>query len=157
MTDAGRPLPAGTYFHEDVAVGDHWQTGGLKVTEAHVVNFAGLTGDFFDLHMDDAAAEALGFPERVAHGLLILSLVDGLKNRADVRLAAVASLGWDWSFKAPVFIGDRIQANLRIAETRPTKKPDRGIVTLAFEVTKPDGTVVQNGTNAMMMRRGGGG
>jgi len=154
MTDAGRHLHAGFYQHEHVAVGDHWRTGGLKVTEAHVVNFAGLAGDFFDLHMDDEAAEALGFPERVAHGLLVLSLVDGLKNRADVKLAAVASLGWDWSFKAPVFIGDRIEARLRIAETRPTKKPDRGVAVLAFEVTKQDGTVVQQGANALMLRRG---
>ncbi len=153
MTNAGRRLEPGFYMHQDLMVGDWFQTGGIKVTEAHVVNFAGLAGDFFDLHMDDAAAEELGFAERLAHGLLVLSLVDGLKNRAPVRLDAVASLGWDWRFSAPVLIGDRIAARVCVAEARRTRRADRGVVKLAFEVTNQAGTKVQEGTNTLMMRR----
>ena len=148
-------LAPGLYFHEDLAPGDRFRTGGILVTESHIVGFAGLTGDFFDVHMDDAFARGLGFPGRVAHGLLVLSLVDGLKNRADVRLAAVASLGWDWSFAGAVFIGDRIAAEIAVVDTRTTKRGDRGIVRLAFSVRNQDGAEVQRGTNTLMMRRRG--
>lgn len=145
-----RELEAGLHFHEDVTAGDWFSTGGLIVTESHVVGFAGLGGDFFGIHMDDAFARNLGFPGRVAHGLLVLALVDGLKNRATVQLAAIASLGWDWTFHAPVFIGDRIEAKLTVVETRLTSKGDRGIVRLHVEVANQAGDVVQSGTNALM-------
>ncbi|TVQ33418.1 MAG: acyl dehydratase [Geminicoccaceae bacterium] len=149
----GPELEPGCYRFDDLAVGDRYRTGGLLVTEAHVVGFAGLAGDFFDLHMDDEAAKALGFPARVAHGLLVLSLVDGLKNRAAVQLMAVASLGWDWRFEAPVFIGDRIEATLEVLELRPSRRPDRGILGLGFRVTNQAGTVVQSGRNALLLQR----
>jgi len=149
----GRELAPGLYFHDDLAPGDRFRTGGIVVTEAHVVGFAGLAGDFFDVHMDDAFARGLGFSGRIAHGLLVLSLVDGLKNRAAVQLAAVASLGWEWRFAAPVLIGDRISAELAVAETRPTKRGDRGIIRLAVSVVNQAGTQVQHGVNTLMMRR----
>ena len=79
-------LPAGKYFHDDLAVGDFFRTGRITVTEAHIVAFAGLSGDFFDVHMDDDFAREQGFPGRIAHGLLGLCLGDGLKNRAEVQL-----------------------------------------------------------------------
>jgi hypothetical protein len=86
---------------EQVEPGLAYGTGGITVTEAHILGFAGLTGDFFDIHMDDDYARALGYPGRVAHGLLGLALCDGLKNRASVRFAAIVSLGWRWSFTGP--------------------------------------------------------
>ena len=147
-----RALSPGRYGWRDLAPGDWWQTGGIVVTEAHIVAFAGLSGDFFDLHMDDEAARALGFPARVAHGLLVLSLADGLKNRAAVQLDAVASLGWEWRFSAPVFAGDRISARLEVREVRPTQRAGRGIVTLGMVVSAQDGRTVQEGQNRLMMR-----
>ena len=155
MTTAaeGRELAPGLYFHDDLAPGDRFRTGGIVVTESHVVGFAGLAGDFFGVHMDDVFARGLGFPGRVAHGLLVLALVDGLKNRTAVQLAAVASLGWEWSFAAPVMIGDRIAAELVVAATRPTKRADRGIVRLEVSVRNQAGTQVQRGVNTLMMRR----
>ena len=73
-------LNPGEVYYDDIGVGDHFETGGVTVTDAHVVAFAGLAGDLFDVHMDDAFARESGFPGRIAHGLLVLSLVDGLKN-----------------------------------------------------------------------------
>lgn len=150
-----RALPPGRYGWQDLAPGDWWRTGGIAVTEAHIVGFAGLTGDFFDLHMDDDAARELGFPARVAHGLLVLSLADGLKNRAAVQLDAVASLGWEWQFRAPVFAGDRISARLEVQAVRATQRSGRGIVTLAMSVEVQDGRTVQEGVNRLMMRGDG--
>ena len=146
------PLAPGRYGWRALSLGDWWETGGLTVTESHVVGFAGISGDFFDLHMDEEAARALGFPARVAHGLLVLSLVDGLKNRAPVQLDAIASLGWTWNFSAPVFIGDRIAARLEVSEARASRNPTRGVVRLALTVTNQNGETVQQGENALLMR-----
>ena len=139
-------------FYEDVKVGLSFETEGIVVTESHIVQFAGLSGDFFALHMDDEFARALGFSGRVAHGLLGLILVDGLKNRAVQRFQAVASLSWQWNFRKPIYPGDRIQGHLRVADKRTTRRADRGILTLAVEVRNGKGEVVQDGTNLMMVR-----
>jgi 3-hydroxybutyryl-CoA dehydratase len=160
MTDRAAqeaPLKSGKYYYDDLAVGGHFMTGRMVVTETHIVNFAGISGDFFDVHMDDAFARSQGFPGRIAHGLLILCLIDGLKNRADVQLQAVASLGWkEWLFKAPVVAGDSVQATITVSSMRTTSNQDRGIVELGFEVRNQDDVIVQTGGNALLMRIGSG-
>ena len=142
-------------YFEDIREGMRFETGGINVTESHIVQFAGLAGDFFGLHMDDQFARELGFPRRVAHGLLCLALVDGLKNRADEQFAAVASLNWNWNFRAPVFAGDRLSAAIEVTEKRPTAQGTRGIVTLRFEVRNQDGAIVQDGSNLLLVRMRG--
>ena len=91
-----------------------FETPGITVTEGHILGFAGLTGDFYEIHMDDEYARGLGYPGRVAHGLLGLALCDGLKNRAETRFAAIVSLGWRWKFTGPILVGDRIAAQVRV-------------------------------------------
>lgn len=154
LTTGQRPLPAGEYGYDDLSIGDHYLTGGVTVTEAHVVGFAGLSGDLFDLHMDDEFARANGFPGRIAHGLLGLSMADGLKTRCAVRLLGVATLGWNWSFRAPLMIGDRIHVAVSITAMRVTRKADRGIVTLAMRLLNQRTEVVQDGeTQLLVVRR----
>jgi acyl dehydratase len=152
ITNTGRRLAPGEYWFEDLEAGDHYETGRLVVTEAHIVAFAGLSGDFFDLHMDDEFARSQGFPARVAHGLLGLALADGLKNRSAVRIMAVASLGWTWRFRGPIFAGDSIGAQVSVAGARLSSK-GQPILTLAFAVTKQDGWVAQEGETALLARR----
>jgi len=147
----GRKLAAGEYGFDDLEVGDHFETSGVTVTEAHVVGFAGLSGDLFDVHMDDDFARELGFPGRVAHGLLGLSLADGLKTRCAVRMLSVATLSWNWAFRAPLLIGDRIHVALAVAGKRLTKRGDRGIVTLSLRVIKQTGEIVQEGETLLMV------
>lgn len=142
-------------FYEDAEVGLSFDTGGLLVTDSHIVQFAGLSGDFFDLHMDDEFARALGFKGRVAHGLLGLILVDGLKNRAEQRFAAVASLSWQWNFRQPLYPGDRITGRITVESKRLTRRADRGILTLRIEVRNSAGEVLQDGTNLLMVRTRG--
>jgi acyl dehydratase len=148
-----KALAPGLYGLDDLAVGDWYTTGETVVTAGMIDAFAALSGDRFEIHMDDAAARSHGFPGRVAHGLLVLSLLDGLKNEADVTLRAVASLGWDWSFRAPVFIGDRLRARIEVRATRPVKTPGRGLLTLGLVATDGEGRVVQEGTTLLMMYR----
>ena len=149
----GRALGPGTYMFEDLAPGDHWPTGAMTLTESHFITFAGLGGDFFDLHMDDEYARELGFPSRVAHGILGLALLDGLKNRAEVRLAAIVSLGWDWNFRAPLLIGDRIRGHAWVNQLRPTSRPERGFIELTMQLTRNGETVAQEGVNRMLIHR----
>lgn len=151
MADGGRLLAPGEYWFEDLREGDHFRTGGLVVTEAHIVAFAGLSGDLFDVHMDDDFARQHGFPARIAHGLLGLALTDGLKNRASVRVMAVASLGWNWRFKGAILAGDRIAATVSVAGRRVSSK-GQPLLTLAFSVTKQDGTEVQAGETTLLAR-----
>jgi 3-hydroxybutyryl-CoA dehydratase len=139
--------------YEDVEVGLRFETGGIDVTESHIVQFAGLAGDFFDLHMDDRFARELGFPRRVAHGLLCLALVDGLKNRAEKRFAAIASVNWNYSFRAPVFANDRLSATVEVTHKRTTSRGDRGLLTLRFEVRNQNGEIVQDGSNLLLVKR----
>ena len=153
MNDApGRQLASGDYWFEDLQAGDWYATGHIVVTEAHIVAFAGLSGDFFDVHMDDAFAREQGFPGRIAHGLLVLALTDGLKNRAGVRIMAVASLGWNWRFTGPILAGDRIGARITVTEARLSRK-GQGIVTLRLEVTQQEGKFVQQGETTLLVRR----
>jgi 3-hydroxybutyryl-CoA dehydratase len=142
-------------FYEDVPVGLTFDTGGLLLTETHIVQFAGLSGDFFDVHMDDDFARSVGFERRIGHGLLGLILVDGLKNRAERRFAAIASLSWQWNFRAPLYAGERIWGRLTVADKRLTKRGDRGILTLDVKVLNRTGEVLQDGTNLLMVRRRG--
>ena len=124
----------------------------MDITETHIVNFAGISGDFFDVHMDEEFAKSHGFSSRLAHGLLIMSIVDGLKNRAGVAFESIASLGWgNWDFLAPVCAGDAISAKVMIIDKRETSKRGRGIIKLLFEVYNQNQIMVQTGKNNLLV------
>ncbi|WP_345817376.1 MaoC/PaaZ C-terminal domain-containing protein (plasmid) [Paraburkholderia sp. PREW-6R] len=150
-SDTRRLLKPGLYGLNDIETGDYYLTAGVTVTETHVVNFAGVSGDHYDIHVDDVAAQEAGFPGRIAHGLLGLSLADGLKTRCPVLLKGLATLGWNWSFRAPLMIGDRIHVDIEVIGKRLTRRPDRGIATLRLKVLNQRGDVVQEGETLMMM------
>jgi acyl dehydratase len=137
--------------YEQAGIGLSFDTGAITVTEAHIIGFAGLTGDFFDIHMDDDYARQLGYPGRVAHGLLGLALADGLKNRAAVRFAAIVSLGWRWSFTGPILVGDRIQGRITVIARRMTRNAARGILTLDLTLRNQAAMIVQKGENDLMV------
>lgn len=146
-------LASGHYGFDDVAVGDSIDAGSIRITTAQIDAFAELTGDRFEIHMSDAAAVRHGFQARVAHGLLVLSLIDGLKNQASAQFRAQASLGWDWSFKAPVLAGDQLSVIINVGEKREITARDRGILRLIFEVRNQRDHIVQQGENLLMTYR----
>jgi acyl dehydratase len=146
-------LAPGHRGFDDVALGDRVETEALTVTPQMIDAFADLTGDRFEIHMTDQAAQRHGFAARVAHGLLVLSLVDGLKNQTQAQFRAVASLGWEWRFRQPVLSGDTLRAVLTVVEKRTTRRPDRGILRLQVQVTNQAGIAVQEGHNLLMVYR----
>lgn len=153
MTALGRLLPPGFHGFDDVAPGDRIETGEITVTTDAIDAFAGLTGDRFAIHMSDAAAQEMGFASRVAHGLLVLSLIDGLKNQCPAQFRAIASLGWDMRFSRPVLAGERVRGRLVVAEKRLISEGKRGILTLNVEALNQAGEIVQSGVNRLMVER----
>jgi len=146
------PMPR-RYFDE-IKIGEEHETPGVTVTDWHVMQFAGLSMDFFELHTNDEFAKQTQFGQRVAHGLMGLAITDGLKNRSDFEVRAIASLHWSWDFVGPIFIGDTVKATLRVADKKPSRsKPDRGVVTLDIELTNQHGAVLQKGQNRLMVER----
>ena len=148
-----RTLPPGQHGADALEPGDQIDCGSLSVTAQMIDAFADLTGDRFEIHMSDAAAKRHGFDARVAHGLLVLSLVDGMKNQAPAQLKARASRGWDWRFRAPVLAGDRISVRLKIEDISAARAPDQAVLSLSFTVTNEAGVTVQTGTNSLLAYR----
>jgi 3-hydroxybutyryl-CoA dehydratase len=141
-------------YFDEIEAGEEYVTPGITVTEYHVMGFAGLSMDFFELHTNEEFARKTQFGRRVAHGLLGLALADGLKNRSEFQAHAIASLGWTWEFTGPIFLDDTIHVRLRVAEKRASRtKLDRGIVMLALEVVNQRGEVVQKGENRLLVER----
>ena len=144
------------WFFEDFAPGAVIPTARRTVTEADVMAFAGVSGDFNVLHTDRVFAAETQFGEPIAHGLLGLSLVSGLMHQTGViNGTIIAFLGLTWRFTAPVKFGDTLAAEMRVRAVKETSKPDRGVVTLAFTITNQRGERAQDGEFTLMMKRRG--
>lgn len=148
----GRLLEPGLYNHDTLEIGDHYDTAHITVTPAAILAFADLTGDHFEIHLSDQGAAAHGFPAQVAHGLLVLSLVEGLKSAAPVQLGSFAALHWDWQFRKPVLAGDTITCRITILAKRAAG-PRSTQLTLGLQVTNQRGQCVQHGQTRVMTRR----
>jgi acyl dehydratase len=146
----------GLWF-DDAALGMSFDTAARTVTEADVVNFAGVSGDFHELHTDAELMRSSPFGERIAHGALILSMVTGLRGRLgifDDTLIAFAEIR-RWRFVRPVLIGDTIRARNEIVELRATSKPDRGVMVQRVEVVNQRDEIVQEGEMVNIVKRDG--
>jgi len=141
-------------YYEEFSPGEEFTTRARTVTEADIVAFAGLSGDYNPLHTDQEFARKTPFGARIAHGLLGLSIQSGLSQGLGITEGTtIAFLGLTWSFKAPILIGDTIHAVQAVQEMRDTKKPDRGIIVFSVQVLNQKGEVVQEGSKTMMIRR----
>lgn len=142
-------------FYEDVEVGEKYVTPSRTLTEADIVNFAGISGDYNPVHTDEVLNRDLGLGGRFAHGLLTLSILTGLNDRAGVFEGTIlAFLGMNnLSFKKYVRPGDTIHAEVEIINKRESRKPGRGIVTSRFTGVNQDGEVVVDSEMVVMLRR----
>lgn len=143
-----------TLFLEDLEVGQAFDGPARTVTEADVVAFAGLSGDFNPIHTDVEFAKDTPFGQRVVFGLLGLSILTGLLDRTRLFSgSAIAMLGIrDWKFTSPIFIGDTVGFRMEIRAIRPTSKGDRGVVDRHFELINQRGEIVQSGHIDLMIR-----
>jgi len=149
--------PSLSYRYEDLFVGMRFRSPGRTITDADVVGFAGLTGDYSELHTSDVYAKSSQFGRRIAHGMLGLAYAHGLMwpRTGELRETAVAFLGIsDWRFVGPIFIGDTIFVNYTLAELRDSKsRPTQAIASFDVEVMKQDNTVVQQGRKVLLLSK----
>jgi acyl dehydratase len=145
---------AAAKYLEDLAAGDTFTSAARTVTESDVVAFAGLSGDFNPIHTDVEFARDTPYGQRVVYGLLGLSMLTGLLDRTGLFSGtAIAMLGIrDWTFSAPMFIGDTIRFRLTIEDVRRTKSGDRGVVQRYFELVNQRDEVVQHGHIDILVR-----
>lgn len=139
-------LPRGRTF-EEFQVGQQMRTRARTITEADIVTFAGISGDFNSIHTDEVYAAQSGFGRRVAHGLLGLSIVSGLAVRTGILEGTVLAFREinDWKFSLPVYIGDTVYADLEVDEVKPFPRLGGGLVGLAFDVKNQSGQSVMKG------------
>jgi acyl dehydratase len=141
-------------YFEDIPVGEKYASPGRTVTEADVVIFAGLSGDYNVLHTDAEHMKTSQFGERIAHGLLGLSIQHGLLDRVVTAQVTGPLAALKWKFKSPIKIGDSIHVEARVTAKRDGEQPGWGVVTVARRVVNQRGEVVQEGeTDHLVGRR----
>jgi acyl dehydratase len=140
--------------YEQFNMGEVFTSPARTVTEADVVSFAGLSGDFNPLHVDEIFARTTPFGGRIAHGMLVAALATGMANWLGIfEGTTLALMEQVIQYKSPVKPGETVHLELRVAEKKETSKPDRGVVVFAADVCNQDGRAVITGRWTMMMRR----
>ena len=142
-------------YWEDIDIDGTFETPGRTVTEADIVNFAGVSGDFNPVHVDALFAAGSLFKQRIAHGALGLAIITGLLSRTGLLgPTAVAFLGINnWRFEAPLLIGDTIRVRASVTNKRPTRASDRGILYEAIQLVNQHNAVVQAGEFVVLVER----
>jgi len=143
---------AGLYF-EEFTVGQVVKTTARTVSEDAIFAFAGLTGDYNQIHTDAEFAKTTQFGQRIAHGLLGLSIATGLIMRTGYLEGTVLAFReiQEWKFVKPMFIGDTIHAVLTVSETKPLPRIGAGTLIAAVEVRNHADEVLQKGTLNLLM------
>ncbi len=154
MTDK-RTLEArkGLYF-EEYELGQTITSTGRTVTESDIVNFAMLSGDWTPIHTDAVYAAGQPFGQRIAHGMLGLSIATGLAVRMgfiDETVLALREID-NWKFSLPVFIGDTLRVRATIVETKPVPRLGGGMVSFEIELLNQNEKVAQRGVWRMLVK-----
>lgn len=142
-------------YLDEFVVGQSWMTAARTITDADVVNFAGLSGDFNPLHIDEEFARRTQFGGRIFHGPGVFSVAIGLESRLGIKdETAIAFLGMTWNLIRPVRIGDTIHVEQTVADIRASRtKPDRGVVTFDVLVKNQRDETCHEGQWFVMFRR----
>jgi acyl dehydratase len=146
--------PRGKYF-EDFQVGEELVTPARTITSTDIVNFACLSGDFNEVHVNHEYCKTTAFGEPVAHGPLIYAIMGGLQYASGINDGTLlALLGIDnWRLLLPVKHGDTIRMFSRVIEKKETSKPDRGVIAFQRQCINQTGAVVQEMKATIMYKR----
>ena len=138
-------------YYEDFEPGARHATQRRTVIEADISQFAGLTGDFNPLHMDEIFAAESDFRGRITHGPMLVGMAFGLASGL-LNGTVLGLLEITWKFVRPVRGGDTVSVVVRVLDKRMTKKADRGVVELELDITNQHGEQVQQGQAKLMVR-----
>ena len=149
------PLPSkprGMYF-EEFQAGQKITSAGRTITEADIVAFAGLSGDFTQIHTDAEYSKNTLAGQRIAHGLLVLSIASGLAAQTGVLEGTVIVFREisEWRFVQPVFIGDTIHVEMDVTETKAMPRVGGGTVAIELKVKNQHDQTVMKGTWTVLM------
>ncbi len=139
-------LLRGKYF-EEFESGMNFTSPGRTVTESDIVSFAGLSGDYTQIHTDVEFSKNTPIGQRVAHGLLGLAIASGLAVRTGVLEGTVLAFReiTDWKFIKPVLIGDTVRVSLEINELKALPRLGGGMVNIELRLLNQDGDVTMKG------------
>lgn len=143
----------GMYF-EEFEPGQRMITAGRTITESDIVTFAGLSGDYNQIHTDKEYSKKTPIGRRIAHGILVLSIASGLAVRTGVLEGTVIVFREieNWKFSKPVFIGDTIHVELEVKETKALRRLGGGAVIIELIVKNQDEDTVMRGLwNTLIM------
>ncbi len=131
-------------YWEEWELNAEYVTPGRTVTETDIIQFAGISGDFNPLHIDEEFCKSTQFGTRIAHGPLIYAMAAGLLFQLHLYDdTLIAFLGFDsLKFTKPVMAGDTIHAKIRVLEKSETSKPDRGVMKRRLQVLNQKNEVV---------------
>ncbi len=153
-TTAPRRLsrPMGLHF-EEFQVGDSVTSTTRTITETDIVNFAALSGDWNLIHTDAEYSRNHPFGQRVAHGLLILSVATGLAVRLGIlEETTLAFRNIDWKMQRPVVIGDTVHIRITVEETKAMARLGGGLVNFKVEVINQNEEICQKGNWEMLVK-----
>lgn len=148
-------MATGLYF-EQFEVGAKYVSQGRTVTEADVVAFAGLSGDFNPLHTDATFAGTTPFGERIAHGMLTVAISTGMSNWTGIFAGTtIALVEQNIKYTGAVKFNDTVHLEMEVTEKKETSKPDRGIINIAAKMLNDAGQMVVDMKWTLMMKRQG--
>ena len=142
------------HYFEDFTPGAVFESRGRTITETDIVNFAGLSGDFVELHVNDEYARQSPFGRRIAHGALVFSISTGLMTQMNlINDTVLAFYGIDrLRFTRPVFPGDTVRVSKRVVEVQE-KGAARGVVTFETTVLNQSGEAVVVYRDKLLLKR----
>ena len=143
----------GLYF-EQYEIGMKITSQGRTITEADINAFAGLSGDFNQIHTDEVYASNSALGQRVAHGLLVTSIVSGLAVQTGFMEGTVIAFREisQWKFSNPVFIGDTVTVVIQVTNTKKMSRLNGGAVTFNLNVYNQSNSVVQRGEWVILLK-----
>jgi 3-hydroxybutyryl-CoA dehydratase len=150
------PLYSGLFF-QDFQSGQKVSSAGRTITEHDIATFAGLSGDFNQIHTDAEFARSTQFGQRIAHGLLGLSIASGLAVQTGIlgaNVIAFREVG-EWKFVKPIFIGDTIHIDMEIVEAKALPRLGGGSVTLSVYVNKQTNETAMKGLWSVLVKNRG--
>ncbi len=141
-------------YYEDFEVGATFESQARTVTEADVVQFAGLSGDYNPLHTNAEFGKTTPFGERIAHGVLVVAMATGMANwMGHFEGTTIALMEQSIRYRGAVKFGDTIRLVMEVSEKKETSKPDRGVVDINARVLNQRDELVVDGQWVHLMKR----
>lgn len=139
--------PRGMYF-EEFEAGQKVISAARTITESDITTFAGLSGDYNQIHVDAEFSKGTPFGQRVAHGLLGLSIASGLAVQSGIMEGTIIAFREinEWKFIKPVYIGDTIHVEIDVLETKALRRIGGGSILISLDVKNQNNDTVMKGT-----------